>query len=74
MKEGDQVGWKWSGGIATGTVVSVQPDRTEIESKGRHIVRNGTSDDPAVVIRHDNGTPVLKLAHEVQIIKGGSNV
>ena len=66
LAAGDSVGWQWSGGIATGTVESVHTERTSIETKGKTIVRNGTKDDPAVVIIHDNGTKVLKLQHEIQ--------
>jgi hypothetical protein len=74
MTVGDQVGWQWGTGIATGTVVDVRHERTQIESKGKLITRNGRIDDPAIVIRTDNGSPVVKLAHELQIIKGGSDV
>jgi hypothetical protein len=69
MKVKDHVGWKWSGGLATGVILEMRPERTEIESKGKRIVRNGTHDDAAVIIQHDNGTTVLKLAHELQVIK-----
>ncbi len=65
----DSVGWQWAGGIATGTVESVHPERTSIETKDKTIVRNGTLEDPAVVIIHDNGTKVLKLQHEIQKVR-----
>ena len=76
MKIGDEVGWQWASGLATGTVEFISHERTEIESKGKHIVRNGTSDDPAVVIKHSGGSMVLKLQHEIKVIKhrGGNNV
>ena len=74
MKAGDQVGWQWGKGIATGEVLEVRSERTQVESKGKLISRNGTSDDPAVIIRSDNGSTVLKLAHEIQIVKGGEDV
>ena len=68
MKTGDQVGWQWGNGLATGTVESVHAERTEIESKGKKITRNGTEDDPAIIIRADNGSKVIKLSHEIQRI------
>lgn len=71
MKVNDHVGWKWSGGLATGIVLEICPTRTEMESKGKKIVRNGSRDDPAVIILHDKGTQVLKLAHELQVVKEG---
>jgi len=66
MKQGDHVAWQWGSGLAQGTVQSVHHDRTQIESKGKTIVRNGTPDNPALIIKHESGTPVLKLASEVQ--------
>jgi hypothetical protein len=71
MKVNDHVGWKWSGGLATGIILKICPERTEIESHGKKIIRNGTSDDPAVIIRHDKGACVLKLSHELQVVKEG---
>jgi hypothetical protein len=60
MKPNDHVGWKWGGGIATGIVKAVRSERTEIESNGKKIVRNGTPDDPAIITRHDKGATGLK--------------
>lgn len=68
MKIGDAVGWKWANGIAIGTVLDIKTERTEIESKGKRIVRNGNTEDPAVIIQHESGTLVLKLQHELQVI------
>lgn len=66
MEIGDQVAWKWANGIAEGQVESVHTEMTEIVSKGKKIVRNGTNENPALVIRHTSGTKVLKLQNEVQ--------
>ncbi len=74
MKVGDQVGWQWGNGLATGEVREIRHDRTQIESKGKIITRNGRDDDPAIVIAGDSGSTILKLAHEVQVIQGGTNV
>lgn len=65
-KAGDYVAWKWATGMGHGTVVEVRSERTEITSRGKHIVRNGTTDNPAVIIHDHNGTPVLKRASELQ--------
>ena len=63
---GSEVGWQWVGSIATGVVLEIYPCRHEILSKGKHITRNGTEKDPALVIQHAKGSIVLKLLHEVQ--------
>lgn len=64
--KGDEVGWLWAGTLVTGEVIEVFKQRHQIETKGKTIVRNGTEIDPALVIRHQNGTLILKLQHEVQ--------
>lgn len=74
MKVGDQVGWQWGNGLATGEVIDIRHEKTVIESKGKCITRNGRDDDPAVIIRSDNGSKVVKLEHEVQVVKGGDDV
>ena len=74
MRIGDQVGWQWGTGLATGDVLEIRHERTQIVNKGKTITRNGRTDDPAVVIKSHNGSKVLKLAHELQVIKGGSDV
>jgi hypothetical protein len=74
MNVGDADDRQLARGIATGTVISVHSQRTDIESKGKQIFRNKTADDSAVIIHLDTGTPVVKIAHELQVIKGGSNV
>lgn len=67
MKIDDTVAWTWGSGLAEGTVEQICPERTEIESKGAHIVRSGTPDNPAIIIRHASGSLVLKLRSELQV-------
>ncbi len=62
----DSVAWRWGNGLAQGVVNEVHTQRVEITSKGKKIARNGTADNPALVIEHKSGNPVLKLASEVQ--------
>jgi hypothetical protein len=66
MKPGDHVAWKWMNGLAQGTVRSVHVEPTTIVSKGSLVKRNGTVDNPAVIIEHKSGNDVLKLASEIQ--------
>ena len=66
MKQGDYVAWRWGNGLAEGRVKSVHYEPITITSKGKTIKRNGTADNPALVIEHKSGNDVLKLASEVQ--------
>ncbi len=66
ISEGDHVGWDWGQGRATGTVQSVFEEKTTRTIKGSEVTRNGTSDDPALYIKQEDGDAVLKLASEVE--------
>jgi len=66
MKAGDSVAWKWGNGLAEGIIKSVHTKPTEIMSKGTRVKRNGSVDNPAVIIEHKSGNDVLKLASELQ--------
>lgn len=63
---GSEVAWLWIGSPTTGVVTEIIPARHEIITQGKRIVRNGSVNDPALVIRHAKGSLVLKLQHEVQ--------
>ena len=65
MKVGDKVRWNWASGTATGTVREVHGSRVTRKLKGSEITRNGTREDPAVVIEQEDGDHVLKLVSEV---------
>ena len=65
-KIGDDVSWRWANGIASGRVIEVHAERTQIVSKDKLITRNGSEENPAVIIKQDNGTEVLKLSSELQ--------
>lgn len=66
IKVGDHVAWHWVNGLAEGVVREVRTERTQITSKGKQVVRNGTTENPALIIDHKSGNDVLKLANEVQ--------
>jgi hypothetical protein len=66
MKKGDHIQWKWGNGHAEGTIKSVHHESTTIKTKGKDITRNGSKEDPALVISHESGDNVLKLASEVE--------
>jgi hypothetical protein len=69
MKVGDYVAWKYINGIAEGRIESVHDEPTAIISKGKRIKRNGSKDNPALIIIHKSGNDVLKLMSEVQQTK-----
>lgn len=65
-RKGQKVRWRYSGGTAEGTVERIAETRIEIETGDTTIVRNGTPDDPAVVIRQDdNPNRILRLVSEL---------
>jgi hypothetical protein len=70
MRAGDNVAWKWGNGLAEGIIKSVHTEPTEIVSKDTHVKRNGSVDNPAIIIEHKSGNDVLKLASEVQLTNG----
>jgi hypothetical protein len=62
---GDWVAWPWLSGMVEGKVVEVVPHKHQIISKGSLITRKGTAENPAVVMEHKSGNPVIKLASEL---------
>lgn len=68
----DYVVWKWAGSIAHGKVLSVHTERIEITSKGKQIVRNGSAENPALIIEHASGNNVIKLSSEVDLTRSTS--
>lgn len=66
IREGTRVQWDWGDGVATGKVSERHEERVEKEISGSRVVRNGTSDDAALLIEQDDGQRVLKLQSEVE--------
>ena len=65
IRKGTQVKWSWGSGEATGVVKEIREESVSREIKGAEVTRNGTQDDPALIIEQDDGTEVLKLKSEV---------
>lgn len=65
MKKGTKVEWKWGSGIAHGKIVEIHEEPVEKTIKGEKIKRNGTAENPALVIEQEDGGKVLKLQSEV---------
>ncbi len=66
MRKGTKVSWKYGTGTATGKIESVHKESITRKLKGHDITRNGSADDPALVIVQDNGDKVVKLQSEVK--------
>ena len=66
MRKGTTVSWKYGTGTATGKIESVHKEAVTRTIKGAEIHRNGSADDPALVIVQANGSRVLKLKSEVK--------
>jgi hypothetical protein len=62
---GQQVHWAWGANTAEGRVAEVFARRVSRTLHGKRVVRNGTADNPAVLVEQDDGGRVLKRASEL---------
>lgn len=60
------VKWDWGNGEATGEVVESYTDKVTKQINGSEITRNADHENPAYLIRQDNGQTVLKSHSELQ--------
>ncbi len=65
FKIGEEVCWKWYGGIIEGKVVEIYFEPTTKEIKGKFIKRNGSLDKPAYYVQSEAGNYALKLETEL---------
>ena len=65
MQKGTLVKWNWGQGTAEGKVSETFDRKVTRTLDGSEITRNGTRDNPALLIRQDDGSEVLKLSSEV---------
>ncbi|WRT68280.1 uncharacterized protein IL334_005256 [Kwoniella shivajii] len=69
LKKGDEVSWNWGSGQPSGKVADIVEGKAEVKSKkGNVISKNGTEEDPAVVITR-SGNDVVKRAHELNEVE-----
>ena len=66
IRKGTKVTWKSGTGKGTGTVSSMHTSSITRTIKGSEITRNGTPENPALVISMEDGGKVLKLRSEVR--------
>jgi hypothetical protein len=62
---GAKVRWKWGSGTAEGKVEERFERRVQRTIKGAKVVKNGSKENPAILIRQDDGGKVLKLVSEL---------
>lgn len=68
LRKGTKVRWKWGAHHAEGMIAQrFTYDVTRI-IKGETIKRNASTDEPAYLIRQDNGGRVLKSASELEAL------
>jgi len=66
FRKGAQVRWNWGANTATGTIDARFDRRVSRTIEGKRIVRRGTGDNPAYLIRQDDGACVLKRGSELE--------
>ena len=60
------VQWDWGNGTAKGQIKERFEREVTRTLQGSEITRNGTEDDPAYLIRQEDGDEVLKLGSEIE--------
>ena len=63
--KGDEVKWNWGNGEGTGKVEERFERRVQRTLNGSKVVKNGTEDNPAYLIKQDDGDEVLKEGSEL---------
>ena len=66
---GTTVSWSYAGGKGEGKVIKKYTKATTLKLQGSEITRNGTEDNPALLIEQEGGQRVLKLRSEVSVSK-----
>lgn len=67
IKVGSKVQWKWLGKTISGQVVEVHKEKVTQVIKDKKIVRNGSSENPAYLVKSEAGNLALKLGTELAI-------
>lgn len=66
IRKGTDVKWNWGQGTATGTVEETFDCDVTRTLQGGEVTRKGSQDDPALLIKQEDGDRVLKLRSEVE--------
>ncbi len=65
-RTGQYVKWSWGGGEGCGKIAERFERDVTRTLDGSEITRKGSEDDPAYLIRQDDGDEVLKLGSELK--------
>ena len=60
------VKWDWGDGTAKGQIKERFEREVTRTLKGSEVTKNGTADNPAYLIKQDDGDEVLKLGSEIE--------
>jgi hypothetical protein len=63
---GTKVEWDWGNGTAEGKVDEKFTDKVTRTIDGNEVTRNASNDNPAYMIKQDDGGRVLKSASELR--------
>ena len=66
FQSGQHVRWDWGTGTAKGQIRERFEREVTRTLKGSEITRHGTEDNPAYLIRQEDGDEVLKLGSEIE--------
>jgi len=68
FQKNQHVQWSWGSGTAKGQVRERFERDVERTLKGSKVKRSGTEDDPAYLVKQDDGDEVLKLGSELEAV------
>ena len=66
IRKGTAVRWNWGGGVARGKVAERFTDDVTRTIKGTDVTRHASTDNPAFLIRQEDGSEVLKSGSEIE--------
>lgn len=65
---GDRVQWSWGEGEAVGVIQEIIKEPITLELRGTMVRCEGSEEDPAFLIRQDDGDELVKRSSEVEHI------
>ncbi len=66
MKKGDKVHWNWGKSQAEGVIKEKSEKTITKKIKGTEVKRKASKEEPAYIIKQENGTEVVKSESELE--------
>ena len=66
FRKNQNVKWKWSGSEATGKITEVFKEKVTRTISGSKITRNASEDEPAYLVKQEDGSEALKSESELE--------